>query len=197
MDNRNNSGDRNSGHRNSGDRNSGNRNSGHRNSGDRNSGHWNSGSWNSGHRNSGDWNSGDWNSGDWNSGKGNSGYFNTDEPTVRLFNKDSGLKRRDLDLPSFDLPLNDRVSEEKMTEQQKKDFPDYKTTKGFLLERSYKEAWKIAWDKAPKEEKDKLFNLPHFDAEIFKEITGIDVGEKPCNVKIVEIDGKKYKLTEI
>ena len=192
MDNRSNSGcwnsgSWNSGHRNSGCWNSGGRNSGHRNSGDRNSGDFNSGNWNSGN-----WNSGNWNSGSW-----NSGYFNTDKPTVRLFNKDSGLKRSDLDLPSFDLPLNEWVPEEKMTEQQKKDFPDYKATKGFLLERSYNEAWKIAWDKAPKEEKDKLFNLPNFDAEIFKEITGIDVGEKSCNGKIVEIDGKKYKLTEI
>ena len=207
MDNKNNSGYQNSGDQNSGDWNSGHWNSGHRNSGYlnsgyRNSGDWNSGDWNSGDQNSGDQNSGDQNSGHrnsgyWNSGHRNSGYFNTDEPTVRLFNRDSGLKRSDLNLPFFDLPLNEWVPEERMTEQQKIDDPNFHVKRGTLITRGYKEAWLIAWNEAEQKEKDKLFNLPNFDAEIFKEITGIDVGEKSCNGKIVEIEGKKYKLTEV
>ena len=35
----------------------------------------------------------------------------------------------------------------------------------------YNTAWKNAWDKLSKEEKEQFTNLPHFDAEIFKEIT--------------------------
>jgi hypothetical protein len=194
-----NSGDWNSGNWNSGDWNSGNWNSGNRNSGDCNSGNRNSGDWNSGNRNSGDWNSGNRNSGDCNSGDWNSGFFNTDEPAVRLFNKDSGLKRSELNLPYFDVSPTEWVPEENMTDQQKIDDPDFHVKKGTLIKRTYQEAWRIGWDKAPQEEKDKLFALPNFCPEIFKEITGIDVGKKEesCAGKIVEIEGKKYKLTEV
>lgn len=38
----------------------------------------------------------------------------------------------------------------------------------------YKEAWKLAWDKASKEEHKVLLELPNWDNEVFKEITGID-----------------------
>ena len=110
-----NSGDFNSGRCNSGDHNSGDYNSGTYNSGDRNSGNCNSGCCNSGKcnsgwHNSGDFNSGDYNSGDYNSGYHNSGYhnsgyfnkgywnsgiFNTDEPTIRAFNKPTNIKMTD------------------------------------------------------------------------------------------------------
>lgn len=110
-----NSGDFNSGHYNSGNHNSGYHNSGGYNSGDRNSGDFNSGCCNSGKcnsgwHNSGDLNSGDYNSGDYNSGYHNSGYhnsgyfnkgnwnsgiFNTDEPTMRAFNKPTNIKLTD------------------------------------------------------------------------------------------------------
>ena len=112
-----NSGDFNSGHYNSGNHNSSNHNSGSYNSGDRNSGDFNSGCCNSGKcnsgwHNSGDLNSGDYNSGDCNSGCHNSGYhnsgyfnkgnwnsgiFNTDEPTVRAFNKPTNIKLTDFE----------------------------------------------------------------------------------------------------
>ena len=39
---------------------------------------------------------------------------------------------------------------------------------------SYKEAFRIAWDKADKEEHRKLLNLPNWNNEIFMEISGID-----------------------
>lgn len=38
----------------------------------------------------------------------------------------------------------------------------------------YKEAFKLAWDKSSKEEHKKLLDLPNWDNEIFKEISGID-----------------------
>jgi len=208
-----NSGDRNSGDGNSGNRNSGNRNSGYGNSGDRNSGNYNSGYGNSGYGNSGYGNSGDRNSGNYNSGYGNSGYgnsgdgnsgnrnsgnrnsgygnsghynsgnynsgfFNTNEPTVRLFNKDTGLLRKDIKIPYIPLPITELDST--------------------LITRTYKEAWAIAWSELDQQTKQQFLDLPNFCPDIFKEITGIDVQSKPsCNGKIVEIDGKKYKLTEV
>lgn len=200
-----NSGNRNSGNRNSGYCNSGNRNSGYRNSGYFNTGNCNTGNHNSGNRNSGDFNSGDFNSGNHNSGNHNSGYcnsgfFNTDEPTVRLFNKDTGLKRNEVDIPYIFLPINEWIPEEKMTEEHKKADPEFYVKGGTLITRTYKEAWVIAWQRADQKMKDAFLNLPNFDADIFLEITGIDVCnqvEPTCDGKVVEIEGKKYRLTEV
>lgn len=96
---------------NSGDMNSGNRNLGNWNSGDMNSGNWNSGYMNSGDWNSGDWNSGDMNSGDWNSGNFNSsnGYRNYFCTQTRYFlfdiecSEEEVRQVKQLDMSWFDL----------------------------------------------------------------------------------------------
>ena len=171
-----NSGDRNSGDCNSGDRNSGDRNSGNRNSGNRNSGNYNSGSRNSGNYNSGNWNSGNYNSGNWNSGNWNSGFFNSDEPCVRMFNKMTNFKEKDIKIPYwcyFDLTVwvsHDTATEEEKTEHK----VEIEVCGGFLKKINYKDAWRIAWNKASIEERKKLFDLPNWDNQVFKEITGID-----------------------
>jgi hypothetical protein len=125
--------------------------------------------------------------------------FNTDEPTIRLFNRDSGLKRSEIIVPFINLNTTEWVEESEMTDEQKQDDPSFYVKKGTLITRTYHEAWAIAWEKLSKEEKQQFLDLPNFDADIFKEITGIDIAKKEvsCNNKIVEIDGKKYKLTEI
>ena len=176
-----NSGNYNSGYYNSGNRNSGNYNSGNYNSGVWNSGYWNSGNWNSGdwnigNRNSGDRNSGYYNSGDWNSGNCNSGFFNTETPPVRIFNKETNVPRNDIDFPSFlYFNLNVWVPHDTATEEEKEAYKtEIETCGGFLKTLSYKEAFRLAWDKADKEEHKKLLKLPNWDNEIFKEISGID-----------------------
>ena len=137
-----------------------------RNSGNRNSGNWNSGNCNSGNCNSGDWNSGDW----------NSGYFNSDEPNVRMFNKNTRFKRDDIHIPSwcyFDLTM--WVSYDTATEQEKETHKkEIEVCGGFLKTLKYKEAWRLAWDKADKKEHKQLLDLPNWDNEVFKKITGID-----------------------
>ena len=156
---------------NSGDWNSGDCNLGNRNSGNRNSGNWNSGDWNSGNCNSGDRNSGNWNSGD-----RNSGFFNSDEPCVRIFNKMTNLKEKDIKIPSwcyFDLTVwvsHDTASEE----EKQKHKAEIETCGGFLKPINYKDAWRIAWNRASIEERKKLFDIPNWDNQVFKEITGID-----------------------
>ena len=161
-----NSGDCNSGNWNSGDLNSGNLNSGDMNSGDRNSGNWNSGDRNSGDRNSGNWNSGNW----------NSGFFNSDEPCVRMFNKMTTYKRKDIKIPFwcfFNLTVwvsHDTATEEEKTEHK----AEIEICGGFLKTINYKDAWRIAWNKASIEERKELFDLPNWDNQVFKEITGID-----------------------
>jgi len=171
----------NSGYCNSGDCNSGNCNSGDRNSGDRNSGNCNSGNWNSGNcnsgdRNSGDWNSGNHNSGNWNSGDWNSGDFNTDSPFIRIFNKETDKTRDEIDFPSFlYFDLTVWVSHDTATDEEKEVHKtEIETSGGFLKRLEYKDAFRLAWDKSKKEEHKKLLNLPNWNNEIFKEISGID-----------------------
>ena len=171
-----NSGDGNSGNRNSGSWNSGNWNSGNRNSGNRNSGDGNSGNWNSGNCNSGNCNSGNWNSGNWNSGNWNSGYFNVDSPLVRIFGKETDVKKEDIDFPSWlYFGLTQWVSHDTATDKEKKEHKnEIEISGGFLKTLTYKEAFRLAWSKAGFSERKKLFSLPNWNNEIFMQISGID-----------------------
>jgi len=188
-----NSGDKNSGSWNSGDCNSGNynsgdRNSGYYNSGDKNSGSWNSGDMNSGNRNSGYWNSGydnsgSWNSGSWNSGDMNSGSWNTSTPeTANFFNKPL----------SFDEWY--AVSKPLWLSLPKPTFWDG----GKLLKNDMEEEWKKALASASKEDVEQVVNLPNFDGEVFKEITGLEIGgEAPsCDGRTIVIEGEEYVLVK-
>ena len=130
------------------------------NIGKNNTGLGNSGNFNSGHYNSGNFNSGHYNSGNFNSGYYNSGLFNVDEPSCRIFGKDSGLTYTQLlknnMVPFINLMLRD--------------------TNGKQID--YKVAWANWWNNANNEkEKRKILALPNFDANIFEEITGIKTSE--------------------
>lgn len=141
-----------------------------------NSGKHNSGCYNSGNYNSGDWNSGYCNSGNWNSGNCNSGYFNTDKPPVRIFNSFTTVPLEKIAFPAFlNFSTNVWVTLDKATEREKIiHTEEIKTFGGFLKTLSYKKAFRIAWDCADREDKEKLFKLPNWNNEIFKEISGID-----------------------
>ena len=136
--------------------------------------------WNSGSCNSGNWNSGDCNSGGWNSGNWNSGYFNSDSPLVRIFNKETNIPLDDIDFPSFlYFNLTVWVSHDTATEEEKEAHKtEIETCGGFLKTLSYKEAFRIAWNKASKEEHKKLLKLPNWNNEIFKDISGIDAEDE-------------------
>lgn len=121
-------------------------------------------------------NSGDRNSGNWNSGDCNSGYFNTNSPIIRIFNKETERTRDEIDFPSFlYFALTVWVSHDTATEEEKKQHKtEIETCGGFLKTLKYKEAFRLAWDKASKKEHKKLLKLPNWNNEIFKEISGID-----------------------
>ena len=179
-----NSGDCNSGDWNSGDWNSGNRNSGNRNSGDCNSGDWNSGDWNSGNRNSGNRNSGDCNSGDWNITSFSNGCFNTEEPKIYLFDKPSDWTYRDWANSDARYILNNMptddicwVYSEDMTDEEKEKHPEHETTGGFLRTQNKSSERQTWWKRLDERRKKEVKSIPNFDAKIFKEITGIEVGE--------------------
>ena len=189
-----NSGIGNSGYYNSGRWNCGYYNTGYRNSGNRNSGDLNSGNWNSGYRNSGDWNSGsgnsgyynsgDWNSGDWNSGCYNNGCFNITVGKIHLFNKPSDWTYKDW-LSSRARQIMDCVPNNliwvkfaRMTDEEKKAYPTAEITNSYLRKIPDDELAVIRnkwWARLSPDDKDEILKLPNFDAEIFKEITMIDV----------------------
>jgi len=210
-DSKNNTGNWNTGNRNAGDWNAGNWNVGNRNTGDwnvgnRNTGYLNTGDWNVGNRNTGNWNvgnwnvgnrnTGDWNAGNWNVGNRNTGYLNTTEPTVRIFNKDSGVKFNDISFPDFFyFETKEWIYGCDMTDKEKEDNPKWEVVDGYLKSYDYHEAWKRSWDNASEEDRAKLFDLPNFDAAIFKEISGIDVEAK--NEPTVNIGGKDYLASDI
>ena len=185
-----NSGDWNSGNKNSGDWNaglcnSGDRNSGNRNSGNHNSGNHNSGNHNSGNRNSGDCNVGNRNSGDWNMCSFSNGCFNTAEPKIYLFNKQSDMTYRDW-LNSDARRLLNQIQGDglkyvwfnDMTDEEQTAHPEAKVTGGYLKQLDKSECGSIWWRGLNDYEKSIIKAIPNFDKEIFKEITGVDVDMK-------------------
>ena len=112
----------------------------------------------------------------WNSGDRNSGFFNTDSPLVRIFNKETNIPRNDIDFPSFlYFNLTVWVSHDTATAEEKKAHKtEIETCGGFTKAIPYKEAFRIAWNKASKEEHKMLLKLPNWNNEIFMEISGID-----------------------
>ena len=93
-----------------------------------------------------------------------------------MFNKMTTYKRKDIKIPSwcyFDLTVwvsHDTATEEEKTEHK----AEIEICGGFLKTINYKDAWRIAWNKASIEERKELFDLPNWDNQVFKEITGID-----------------------
>ena len=182
-----NTGNCNTGNWNTGDRNTGNCNTGDWNTGDRNTGNWNTGDrntgdWNTGNRNTGDWNTGNRNTGDWNTASYNTGCFNTEEQKIMLFNKPSNMTYRewiDSDarclLNQIPKDVVEWVYEEYMTDEEKAANPTYETTGGYLKVLDESECGQIWWDSLTDDKKNIIKSIPNFDAEIFKQCTGIKV----------------------
>ena len=175
-----NSGNLNSGNLNSGNSNSGDCNSGNSNSGDRNSGNLNSGNLNSGNSNSGRLNSGNSNSGDCNSGNRNSGdfcscdyssgIFMTKKITYEAFNKQLTKEEYDALIESKGFTLLQRFRLYAFKTRTEKNGQKR------LAYLSYKASWRMFWQTLTPMQKLTVKRMPHFDADVFYEITGIKLG---------------------
>ena len=147
-------------------------------------------------------NTGEKNTGYRNSGNRNSGDFNSTTPdTIRCFNKDVDRETWEQAYkPQFIYNVNPNiwVDESDMTDDEKKEFSKFHDRGGYLKTIEYKEAWKIAWDEASEEDKTLLSKLPNFDADVFEEITGINVKESNAEEftvgEIEKLLGKKIKI---
>lgn len=180
-----NTGKFNNGKANSGEKNCGDGNSGFMNYGDDNTGIMNVGNDNSGNKNYGNHNSGFMNCGNSNSGfankcKGSNGVFcNEDDMNIRIFNKPSGMSLIDfynsryfeiIHRAMFELTeWVDYTDEEKAADHEKQN------AGGYLKSYSFEEAWGNWWNKLTEDEKEIIQEIPNFDPEIFKDITGINV----------------------
>ena len=148
-----------------------------------NTGLFNSGDQNSGNRNSGDRNSGDLNSGDLNSGYRNSGvfcnrkrndkifFFNRESP----FTWDDWYKHEVYDIVASLFVLTEWVDWIYMSDEEKGNNPNAYVNNGYLRVYTYKEAWANLWSKLTDDQKELFKTLPNFDADIFRDITGIAI----------------------
>ncbi|HBH3399607.1 TPA: hypothetical protein KSJ63_003225 [Clostridioides difficile] len=176
-----NTGDCNTGYRNTGDCNTGYRNEGNYNAGNYNAGYCNTGYCNEGNYNTGNYNIGNCNSGDWNIGDYNSGVFCTDVRKIRMFNKETDLTYEDWmnsearNILKKNSYLTKWIRIDDMTEEEEKNNPGYEINNGYLKVFTFEEMCKNMWDSLTEEEKKIIIEIPNFDADIFKEITGIEV----------------------
>ncbi len=188
----------NTGYNNTGCSNTGNYNTGNNNTGYSNTSGHNTGSYNAGYSNAGDCNTGYSNTGyrntgSWNNCNNETGHFNTiQHKMIRVFNnpclKSAWDKATKPDFLYFE--LTNWVVESEMTDHEKTDNPTYKETGGYLKKYEYKDAFQKSFNKCDNQQKqiDQLRVLPNFDANVFFEISGIDIKN---NGKVkVEANGK-------
>ena len=159
-------------------------NTGDWNTGDWNTGDCNTGDWNTGNRNTGDCNTGNRNTGDWNKSSFNTGCFNTEEQKILLFNKPSDMTYRDWYESDARWLLNqipkdvvEWIWSDNMTDEEKEQHPEYKTTDGYLKVLDESECGQIWWGSLSDRQKNIIKAIPNFDAEIFFQCTGIRVDE--------------------
>ncbi|MFQ5027598.1 hypothetical protein C4U15_00260 [Clostridioides difficile] len=195
-------GNNNIGYGNTGDYNTGSYNTGDYNIGSYNTGDYNIENCNTGYRNEGCWNTGNYNigncnSGDWNIGDYNSGVFCTDVPKIRMFNKETDLTYEDWinsearNILKRNSYLTKWIHIDDMTEEEKENNPGYEINNGYLKVFTFEEMCKNMWNNLTDEEKKIIIDIPNFDADIFKEITGIEVIKlkiKECNI----VDKQEY-----
>ena len=151
--------------------------------------------------NTGTGNTGENNSGYGNSGYGNStnresGIFNSEEPTIRMFNKLTDKKWDEIDHPHFvEFYLTKWILESEMTDEEKKVDPEFYLKQGYLKHFTWKEAWANFWRDTDEKNRKKFLALPNFSWDVFTSITGL----KPDSInipEIIELNGKKYKKIE-
>ena len=170
--------------------------------GDCSTGHFSTGSYSTGDYSTGSCSTGDYSTGWYSTGNCSTGRYsvghfcNEEYAPHGWFNVASDLRWGDVDTPHFsEFYVTQWVPGSDMTTQEKKDNSTFHTTGGYLKTYEYKEAWANFWAKTDQKNKDKFLKLPHFDAEVFEDITGINVNvTSDCCGKLVEIEGRKYRL---
>ena len=101
-----------------------------------------------------------------------------------LFNKPSDMTYRDWYESDARYLLNqipkdvvEWIWSDNMTDEEKEQHPEYKTTDGYLKVLDESECGQIWWGSLSDRQKNIIKAIPNFDAEIFFQCTGIRVDE--------------------
>ena len=133
--------------------------------------------------NSGNHNTGGFNSGNYNTGNHNTGNHHSSDYNSGFFNTKTNKK---IDV------FNVSTDKEEWHNCQKPSFI-YFDLNGMC----YKDAFQESYNKATKEDQKKIFNIPNFDADIFFEISGIDVRlDREREIKKQALIAKANELLE-
>ena len=171
----------NTGNYNTGNYNTGNENTGHYNTGNENTGNENTGHKNTGYCNTGYCNTGDCNTGNWNSVSFSTGFFNSVEQPLYIFNKPTKMSHDEIsncegiEILNCNFKNSWWIYSENMSDEEKSIHPEHEATGGYLKTVDFKPACKMMWDKLSDDEKQCVKEIPNFNAEVFKEITGIEI----------------------
>ena len=99
-----------------------------------------------------------------------------------MFNKPSGWTYRDWLNSEARCLLNEIPKDvvewiyaSDMTDEEKEAHPSYKTTGGYLKELDESDCAQMWWNGLPEHQRNIIKALPNFDAEIFKQCTGITI----------------------
>jgi len=120
------------------------------------------------------------------------------QKNYRIFNQEvekSEWEKIKNSLPSIELKVSSWIDKKDMSKSEKDSKSGWETMGGYLKTLSYEEAWAKWWNEANQEDKNKILNIPQFDAKIFTGITGIlDFASRSLKGKTVkvEIDGESY-----
>ena len=106
----------------------------------------------------------------------------TVEPKIMMFNKPSDWTLRDwwnsrayYLMNQIPKKVVEWVPDYRMTDDEKNAHPEYKTTEGYVKILDESENAQLWWDSLPNDDRDVIKALPNFDAEIFRECTGIRI----------------------
>ena len=174
-------------------------NTGIDNTGDWNTGRWNTGDWNTGDYNTGDYNTGHWNTGDWNNSSYHAGCFNTINASKayyfnRLIDKSEWDECEKPDWISEPSPTS-WICDYDMSVVEKIENPTFHTCGGYLRKNDMADEWRKAFESATPEDIELTRKLPGFDADVFLEITGIDLRLPQVKNEII-VDGVVYVRKE-
>ena len=122
------------------------------------------------------------------------------QKNLMMFNKPVTQKEYDeakkaLGLKEWKLSVSKWVETKDMTDDEKNNWTSHKQTGGFLKTIDYKDAWKEMWNGMSSDEKKIFTTLTNFDADIFQQITGINVKVQDSAtqeaIKLLEKNGFK------
>ena len=177
--------------------------------GHRSTGNWSTGNWSTGDRSTGDCSTGNRSTGDCSTGHCSTGHCSTGNWSISDYSTGHFSTEDYTGFGCFDRPctldewgnaekpdclyfdLTSWVSENEMTDEEKKAHPEYKPTGGYLKVCDYREAFTSSMERASKEEIEMVKNLPNFDADKFEQISGFRIKDTVT----VTIQGKDIEIS--